>query len=687
MKILYKNKSGERGSVLALTIIIAGIIGFSLASYLTLVSAQNRSVIRSQSWNATMPLIEAGIEEALAHLNKNGLTNLFSDGWTYELGFAVKRRTLGEGRYVVVITPKTVPVIESAGFIPMPVFYGPTQGTIDTIFGQITWPFWGPKRSELSRVVKVTVSGGALFAKGIITKGRIDFNGNNVTTDSFDSADPNFSVLGRYNPQRRKDNGDVATNSGEQNMFNAGNANILGYVGTGPGGSISIGPNGVVGSLSWFLNGNNGIEPGHFSDDMNMSFPKVDIPFTGGYTPSSGTVTETNIQYKYSTVTSVDYPTAPNVSGIVTNYGFVTTTNYPATPPLDGVTTNWVTVSVTDFPDPLPPGPVTTNVTMITTYKFPGQRPNVTISYINTNTVYYPTNVDVYGNVSTNTVQSSVKCILNPMPSKNDPPPTDDSAYGYIPLPGTYIGAFTYDYSNSQKAWYRYYKAIQSYSYTVKVYTYPAETYSYSIPSYTYKIPISYTYLQPSATNVTVTSTKYDYVLDSYDYVIDNLSGSVYVRGKARLLVKNSIQFTGQGGIVIGPNGSLKLYMAGNEAKIAGNGVVNRNGNALNFMYFGLDSNTSIDISGNGQFTGALYAPNASVFLRGGGNNAEDFIGSIVCNNITLNGHFNFHYDENLGRMGPKSRYMLNNWNEIAFNKSIIYILGFYKYGDNDNNQ
>ncbi|MGC8828526.1 MAG: DUF7305 domain-containing protein [Verrucomicrobiia bacterium] len=681
MKIYFNNNSGKRGSVLALTIIIAGIIGFSLASYLTLVSAQNRSVIRSQAWNATMPLIEAGIEEALAHLNKNGLTNLFSDGWSYESGFAVKRRTLGEGRYVVVITPKTRPVIESDGFVPMPIFYGPASGTIDTIFGQITWPFWGPKRSELRRAVKVTVSGGALFAKGIVTKGKIDFNGNNVTTDSFDSADPNFSVLGRYSPQKRKDNGDVATNSGEQNMFNAGNANILGYVATGPGGSISIGPNGVVGSLAWFQNGNTGIEPGHFSDDMNMSFPSIEIPFTGGYTPSGGTVVETNIQYQYSTVTSTEYPTDPTATGIITNYGLVTTTNYPAIPPIEGVTTNWVTITVTDFPDPLPPGPITTNITKITTYKYPGKRPNVTINYINTNTVYYPTNVDVYGTITTNTVKSSVKCILNPMPSKNSPPPTDDSAYGYIPAPGTYLGTFTYDYSNSQKAWFRYYNAIQSYSYTVKVYTYPAETYSYGIPSYTYKIPISYTYLQRSGTNITTISTRYDYILDSYDYVLNNLSGSIYVRGNARLLVKDSIQITGQGGIVIGPNGSLKLYMAGANTKIAGNGVVNKNGNSLNFQYYGLDSNTSVDISGNGQFTGVLYAPNASVFLRGGGNNAEDFIGSIVCNDITMNGHFNFHYDENLSRVGPKSRYILSSWNEIAFDKSIIYILGLYKSG------
>jgi hypothetical protein len=139
------------------------------------------------------------------------------------------------------------------------------------------------------------------------------------------------------------------------------------------------------------------------------------------------------------------------------------------------------------------------------------------------------------------------------------------------------------------------------------------------------------------------------------------------------------MQFTGQGGIVIGPNGSLKLCMAGANAKIAGNGVVNKNGNAMNFQYYGLDSNTSIDISGNGQFAGVLYAPNASLFLRGGGNNAEDFVGAIVANNVIMNGHFNFHYDENLARIGPKMRYLVNSWNEVSFDNTKIAVLGFYK--------
>lgn len=676
MKILILKTQRQRGSILAMTIIIAGVIGFALASYLSLVSAQNRSVIRSQCWNATIPLIEAGIEEALAHLNKNGMTNLYSDGWSFELGYAVKRRTMGDGRYVVAIIPGRQPTIESAGFVSTPVFYGPFTGTI---FGSFLAASIFDTPGEVKRTVRVRTSGGALFACGMVAKGEINFNGNNVTSDSFDSADPNFSLNGRYHISKRKDNGDVATNSRQQGIFSAGNANILGHVATGPGGSVSIGPNGVIGSLAWFNAGNRGIEPGYFTDDMNMSFPSVTVPFTGGYVPTGGTVTETNYEYQYSTITTTEYPTDPLAQNIITNFGIVTTTNYPTIPPPEGVTTNWLTITTTTFPDPAPPGPITTNITMIVSYKNPGHTKIVTISYLSTNTTFYPTNFDVYGPITTNTVSASVKCILNPMPSKQGPPPTDDAAYNYIPAPGTYVGSFTYNYNNSQKAWYRYYNAISSYSYTIKVYSYPSETYSYQVPSYTYKTIESYTYLKPTGTNILTTTSTYDYILDSYNYVIDNLSGKVYVRGKANLYVKNSIQFTGKDGITIGPNGSLKLYMAGASTKIAGNGVVNKSGNALNFQYYGLDSNTSIDIAGNGEFVGVIYAPNAALCLRGGGNNAEDFIGASVTASVTMNGHFNFHYDENLARQGPRSRYMISDWNEVPFEQTMLAKLQLFK--------
>ena len=120
------------------------------------------------------------------------------------------------------------------------------------------------------------------FFKAMVAKGQIDFNGNNIRTDSFDSSDPTFSRAGQYDKNRAKDNGDVATNSGLTNSLNVGNANVFGHVATGPHGTVAIGSQGAVGDKDW-QTGHTGIKPGWSSDDMNVSLPDVTIPYTSGF--------------------------------------------------------------------------------------------------------------------------------------------------------------------------------------------------------------------------------------------------------------------------------------------------------------------------------------------------------------------------------------------------------------------
>src|SRR6185503_10641312 len=82
MKIVYSKSNGSRGSTLMLVIIATALVGFVLAAYLTLLSSQNAATIRSQAWNSSVPVVEAGIEDALAHLNRNGTNRLDIDGWS-----------------------------------------------------------------------------------------------------------------------------------------------------------------------------------------------------------------------------------------------------------------------------------------------------------------------------------------------------------------------------------------------------------------------------------------------------------------------------------------------------------------------------------------------------------------------------------------------------------------------------
>ena len=65
MKIRKRPLAGSQASVLMISLLLCVIMGISLASYLTLTRNQLFSVRRSQSWNASLSISEAGIEEGL----------------------------------------------------------------------------------------------------------------------------------------------------------------------------------------------------------------------------------------------------------------------------------------------------------------------------------------------------------------------------------------------------------------------------------------------------------------------------------------------------------------------------------------------------------------------------------------------------------------------------------------------
>jgi hypothetical protein len=149
------------------------------------------------------------------------------------------------------------------------------------------------------------------------------------------------------------------------------------------------------------------------------------------------------------------------------------------------------------------------------------------------------------------------------------------------------------------------------------------------------------------------------------NYQLGSLSGSVLVTGHATLLVTDSLNISGQGGIFINSGASLSLYVSAPTATIGGNGVVNNNSSATSFYYFGMPTNTKISLGGNSQFTGGIYAPDADLTLGGGGNDVNDFVGSAVTRSMTLNGHYNMHYDESLEQNGPVRIYVVTSWNEL----------------------
>src|SRR6185369_2216690 len=101
MYIVIK-QSKRHGSVLLTTLLSAWVIGIALVSYLTLVANQNRRSYHSQTWSTCIPVLEAGIEEALTQLHFVGMDNLGANHWTYSAadGQYHKTRTVDdEGSY------------------------------------------------------------------------------------------------------------------------------------------------------------------------------------------------------------------------------------------------------------------------------------------------------------------------------------------------------------------------------------------------------------------------------------------------------------------------------------------------------------------------------------------------------------------------------------------------------------
>lgn len=578
MKTTPSLRSGQQGHALLLAIVVIGLIGFILVAYLTLVQSQNTAVMRSQAWNSAVPVIESGVEDALTHINTHGWTNLECDGWTRVDGDKYEMtRYVGESFYVVTITnyiegsSNNVPIIESLAYVQMPTLFacsghGPLLAQANSPANSVVY---------LGRGVRTTTGRDRIFVKGLVARDGIDLQGNGVRTDSFDSSDPAYSTNGLYTSSRFKANGDIAVNGSitDGGTLGIGNANIFGRVATGPNGTIALGPNGAVGNETWQAS-NSGIQPGYSSSDMNVSFPEVTVPFSGGWTPSGGWITNiiaTTITTNAGTTsTTITFPSAP--AGAVT-------TNYPIT------STSYPTGS---------PGPIDSTTT-------------------------------------TNTTPASTKASL-----------------GY-PAAGTYVGTVTSNNittgNPANRGWYYNYNYITGYSTN---WTYPTFTY---ITGQTYN------------TNHTTTSTWYDYILNGGDYTLNTLNGSVYVGENSRLYVSTSLSL---GGATIKPGKRFDLYSNASSTSLAGNNTANSDGRATSFFIWGTSNVTSLTLSGNAGLTAAYYAPNAALTMNGGGNNTYDFVGAAVVRSVRMNGHFNFHYDEALGKFGPDRGWYITSWNEVS---------------------
>ena len=125
---------------------------------------------------------------------------------------------------------------------------------------------------------------------------------------------------------------------------------------------------------------------------------------------------------------------------------------------------------------------------------------------------------------------------------------------------------------------------------------------------------------------------------------------------------------TGNENLNVAQNTQVLVYAGNNtvtSCSISGNKYTNPNGHATSFIVLCPPSVTTFNFSGNGQFTGAFAAPNAVMNLSGGGSGNDDFCGAVMMYSITMNGHFSFHWDEDLLGSKFNGRFLVKTWNEV----------------------
>jgi hypothetical protein len=270
----------QTASILVVVIVMCGIVGATLVAYLGMVSSQERFVHRSAVWNSCVPMCESGIEEALAHINHRDTTSNFAiNGWAYSSGAYRKPRNLNGGRCEMMISTNYPPIITVSGKLKAPLNAG-----------------------EIVRHVRVQTRVNRAFPQAILSKGRVVFGGNGLV-NSFNSTNilesgPN----GQYNFLTATDRAIVASLTRNATDFSIGNVDIYGSIATGPGASVYVGPQGVVGDKVFCLNPLNGskIQAGHKRDDFNAYIPDAALPpnFAIGLS-LGGPVTNGGTVYRY----------------------------------------------------------------------------------------------------------------------------------------------------------------------------------------------------------------------------------------------------------------------------------------------------------------------------------------------------------------------------------------------------
>lgn len=269
MRIASSSRN-ERGLVLLVCLIVFAVIGFSAASYLTLVGNENASVNRSAAWNNALVVAEAGVEDSLAFMNQgNSWSNTaVANNWqALPNNVFYTQRSIGSNSYSVYITNTAVgPVISSTGSVPW-------SGS------------WFSGAPPARRTVLVTTDPKSFSLYAILVKSTVNLSGGSLL-DSFNGP--------VYDPANRTADlviGTDATNLVQSVRMSGGQ--LYGHVETGAGSTISVSGSATIGDTNWVAN-NTGVQPGAVADTLNVQIPDAPTaPADATYLPLPPAVNNT----------------------------------------------------------------------------------------------------------------------------------------------------------------------------------------------------------------------------------------------------------------------------------------------------------------------------------------------------------------------------------------------------------
>ena len=294
MRTTPTGKRNQSGIVLFTTLIFMGILCIGLLSIFTFIQSQRRTQSRVNTWNRVIPICEAGIDDAMAHINFSGTGNLGSDGWTYSGTNYSRTMYMGNDYCSTIISTDNPPVVTTSGYAQLPLS---TNQNVT---------------NYMNRTVQITtkVQQGA-FPNAVLLKGPFRATTGSAI-DSFNSSNSLYSTSNNYDSKKAECTAHVQTMLCSNNAVYVNNSfKIYGYVDTVPNSTVYVGNGGgSVGDAAWVNGGNCGAQSGHVSYTLNTIVPDVATPTIGG----SMTLT-------YNSAIYYNCPAAYTMGG--TNYSYV----------------------------------------------------------------------------------------------------------------------------------------------------------------------------------------------------------------------------------------------------------------------------------------------------------------------------------------------------------------------------